>query len=300
VLTDTLVHSTLGAATTSTLGPVFSFPMQPYMGSLGPSAAYGNYGALPYPQQSATPPQLGGSAAPSLLQFGRPYGGTLPFVFPPASSFDAAYPGGASTPTLAPLAPAATSSAQQFNDLLMVKLGQDNFLFWRAQFIPLLRSQGLQGFIDGSYPCPPDRVPVQTEGGRMALVPNPEHYAWVKQDQAIMSAIVGSLTPSVSGLILFATTAFDAWTTLNTSFGSQSSARAMQLCNKLGLMKKHDLTAHAYFNQVKMAADTLASIGQPLRDSEFTGFVLSGLDCEYDGLIEAVEGRDTPITERDL
>jgi hypothetical protein len=47
VLTDALVHSTLGAATMSTLGPAFSFPMQPYMGSLGPSAAYGNYDALP-------------------------------------------------------------------------------------------------------------------------------------------------------------------------------------------------------------------------------------------------------------
>jgi hypothetical protein len=173
-------------------------------------------------------------------------------------------------------------------------------MFWRAQFIPLLRSQGLQGFIDGSYPCPPERVPVPTEGGRMALALNPEHHAWVKQDQAILSAIVGSLTPSVSRLVLFATTAFDAWTTLNTSFGSQSSARAMQLRNKLGQMKKHDLTAHAYFNQVKMAVDTLASIGQPLCDSEFTGFVLNGLDTEYDGLIEAVEGRDTPISERDL
>jgi hypothetical protein len=92
-----------------------------------------------------------------------------------------------------------------------VKLGQDNFLFWCAQFIPLLRSQGLQGFIDGSYPCALDRVPVQAEGGRMALAPNPEHYAWVKTDQAILSAIVGSLTPSVSGLVLFATTVFDAW-----------------------------------------------------------------------------------------
>jgi hypothetical protein len=74
----------------------------------------------------------------------------------------------------------------------------------------------------------------------------------------------------------------------------------MQLRHKLGQMKKCGLTAHAYFNQVKMAADTLASIGQPLRDSEFTGFVLNGLDIEYDGLIEAIEGHDTPITEHDL
>jgi hypothetical protein len=166
-------------ATTSTLGSAFSFPMHPYMGLLEPSAAYGTYGPSPYLQQSAPPPQFGGSVALSPLSFGGPYEGTvnLPSVLPPASSFDAAYPGGASTSTLAPPAPASTSSAHQFNHLLTVKLGQDNFLFWHAQFIPLLRSQGLQGFIDGSYPFPPKRVPLHTEGGRMALAPNPEHYA---------------------------------------------------------------------------------------------------------------------------
>jgi hypothetical protein len=55
-----------------------------------------------------------------------------------------------------------------------------------------------------------------------------------------------------------------------------------------------------FFNQVKTAADTLVSIGQPLRDEEFAGFILNGLDQEYDGLVEAVEGRETPISARDL
>jgi hypothetical protein len=144
-----------------------------------------------------------------------------------------------------------------------VKLGQDNFLFWRAQFIPLLHSHCLQGFADGSYPCPLAQIPVPTEGGRMALVLNLEHRAWVMQDQAILSAIIESLTPAVSGLVLFATTTFDAWTTLNTSFGSRSTARAMQFCDKLSQMKKCDLSAHVFFNQVKIAADTLAQLLSP-------------------------------------
>jgi hypothetical protein len=62
----------------------------------------------------------------------------------------------------------------------------------------------------------------------MALVPNPKHRAWVMQVQAILSAIVGSLTPSVSRLVLFATMAFDAWTTLRMSFGSHPP---LGLCN---------------------------------------------------------------------
>jgi hypothetical protein len=120
------------------------------------------------------------------------------------------------------------------------------------------------------------------------------------QDQAILSAIIESVTPAVSGPVLFATTAFDAWTTLNTSFGSRSTARAMQLRDKLSQMKKCDLSAHVFFNQVKTAADTLASIGQPLHNTEFTGFIRNGLDNEYDGLVAVVEGRETPISEHDL
>jgi hypothetical protein len=116
------------------------------------------------------------------LSYGSPYAG-----------------GGVPTSSFAP-PPAATSGPILFANLLTVKLSADNFLFWRAQIVPLLRSYDLMGYVDGSYPCPPDRVPVQTEGGRMALVPNPGHRAWNKHDQAILSAIIGSLTPSVSGL----------------------------------------------------------------------------------------------------
>jgi hypothetical protein len=134
----------------------------------------------------------------------------------------------------------------------------------------------------------------------MTLIQNPERRAWIKQDQAILSAIVGSLTLSVSGLVLFAKSAYDAWTTLTTSFGSQSTARSMQIRNKLGHMKKCDLSTQTFYNQVKTAADTLASIGQPLRDTEVASFVLNGLDQDYDGLTEAVEGRENPISAPDL
>jgi hypothetical protein len=102
VLTDALIHLTMGAATSSTLGPAFSYPMHPYMGSPGPSAAYGNYGLSSYLQQTAPLPQFGGSCGGNV---------NLPSAFPPASSYDVAFAGGASTSTLAPPALVHTSSA---------------------------------------------------------------------------------------------------------------------------------------------------------------------------------------------
>jgi hypothetical protein len=161
------------------------------------------------------------------------------------------FSGGASTSSLAPPArappPLSSYAAVQFTHLLPIKLSHDNYLFWKAQIIPLLRSHGLLCFVDGSYPCPPEHVPIATEGG-MVLMQNPEHGAWIQQDQAILSAIVSSLTPSVFGMVLFAASAHEAWSILTTSFSAQSTSRSMQIHNKLGQMKKRDMSAHAFYN----------------------------------------------------
>jgi hypothetical protein len=42
-----------------------------------------------------------------------------------------------------------------FGNLITIKLSLDNYIFWRAQVLPLLGSHYLLGYIDGSFPCPP-------------------------------------------------------------------------------------------------------------------------------------------------
>jgi hypothetical protein len=69
----------------------------------------------------------------------------------------------------------------------------------------------------------------------------------------------------------------------------------MAIRTKLGETKKLDLSISAYFNKVKHLVDTLASISEPLCDVEFTGFILSGLDGEYDSLVEVNKERTAPI-----
>jgi hypothetical protein len=44
----------------------------------------------------------------------------------------------------------------------------------------------------------------------------------------------------------------------------------------------------------------LSFIEQSLSDSEFTDFILNGLDKEYESLIKKVTGRKVPITPQDL
>jgi hypothetical protein len=60
------------------------------------------------------------------------------------------------------------------------------------------------------------------------------------------------------------------------------------------------MSAKDYYNKVRGLADTLASIGQPLSDSEFNSYIVNGLDEEYDGLVEVMEDRTTPMPAHTL
>ena len=57
-----------------------------------------------------------------------------------------------------------------------------------------------------------------------------------------MSVLQFSLTDGVAGLVLFAASALDAWTTLDNSFASQSIARSMAIRRQLGEVRKLDKT----------------------------------------------------------
>ncbi|KAK1696073.1 hypothetical protein QYE76_012770 [Lolium multiflorum] len=72
---------------------------------------------------------------------------------------------------------------------------------------------------------------------------NPEHRVWEQQDQAILSAIQGSLSEGVAGLCLFAATSLDTWTTLEQAFSQVSTSRSMAIRSKLEEIKKLDSSA---------------------------------------------------------
>jgi hypothetical protein len=125
----------------------------------------------------------------------------------------------------------------------------------------------IYGFVDDCLPCPLEVIlnpELLTKATAPPTVTYPEFLAWHQQDQAILSAIVSSLTKSVIGMVMLVSTSREAWETLEASFASQSTARVMQIRGALGKVKKLDSTTTDYFNKVKSMADILSSIGQPL------------------------------------
>ncbi|XP_071681187.1 uncharacterized protein [Lolium perenne] len=281
---------------TTAVGSMYSAPPPP------PSTATATLlAALPAATTASLDVTAAGSPAPALSVVPTVSGDTAasvtPVVQPPPPTPVALAPA-ATAPALpaVPSSDAVVAAAPfHFANQITIHLTPDNYLFWRAKVLPLLRSHELLGYVDGSLPCPP-QVIMTMQGPAI----NPEHRVWVQQDQAILSAIQGSLGEGVAGLVLFAATSMDAWTTLEHAFATVSTSRTMALRRQLGEIKKLDSSASTYFNKIKVVADTLASLGQPLRDEEFAGFVLQGLDSDYDNLAEAVNGAKTPMPPHKL
>ncbi|KAK1680235.1 hypothetical protein QYE76_041083 [Lolium multiflorum] len=253
---------------------------------LPPTSGYDGSSLVPHGAPAST---LGAGFAGQPLFYGMPpvaYGAHSP---PPAVTVP---------PSAAPAMPSVPRDVGSVRDpppihlahLVTVKLNPDNYLLWRAQVLPLLRSYYLDGYFDGSLPCPPAVVQLTTADGHPLPVANPAYRQWTAQDQAILRAIQSSLMPSVAGMVLFATSSYDAWRTLESSFSSQTMARSNAIRNKLADLHKLDKTVTVYYNQAKELADTLSSIGQPLRDSEFVGYLLKGLGQEFDSLVETLKG----------
>ena len=297
---------------TRSIGSVFSTPPAPSLGrdlvvhTAAPPSAADSAGVVPplLPQADHTAPLAGLAAS-------APAAGLAASA--PAASFAAPAlaavpppPASASMPPAASMvfAPQAASSMGlsspppfHFGHLITIKLSADNYIFWRAQVLPLLGSHYLLGYVDGSLPCPPALV-----DSVHGPVYNPAHRVWTGQDQANLSSIQGSLSPAVAGLVVFAKTSHEAWTILERTFEAQSQARVSALRRQLGECQKLDSTATEFYNKVKGLADTLASIGQPLTDSEFNSFIVNGLDEEYDALVEIINerGNSTPMPAHEV
>ena len=132
------------------------------------------------------------------------------------------------------------SSPIHFGRLITIKLTSENYLFWRTQVLPLLRSNLLMGYVDGTHPCPTTTILVTPIVGAPTEIANPKHGVWIQPDQAIPFAVVSSMTVEVIGMVLFASTSREAWTTLESCFASQSTARSMQIRTQLGALRKRD------------------------------------------------------------
>ena len=174
-----------------------------------------------------------------------------------------------------------------------LKLTSTNYVSWKLQFQTLFIGYDLLGFIDGSHPCPTTILLGTT-------TPNPAHTLWIRQDQLLLNAILGSLSPTIIPFIARAKTAREAWTILANTYAKPSRGRIKQVKNQLKQITKGSMGVSEFLQTIKARADELAILGTAVDDEDLLEKILEGLGEDYKELVRAVQARDTPISFDEL
>jgi hypothetical protein len=117
-----------------------------------------------------------GYSAPALASQ-SPYS-MMPYGYPPYSGGYPPMPAGLGYPPPAPSSLSAASSIINITSSITIRLTSENYLFWKAQVGPLLRSNLLMGYVDGSLVCPPAHTIID-HGGVAVPQPNPAYQHWI-------------------------------------------------------------------------------------------------------------------------
>nr|TKR98393.1 hypothetical protein D5086_0000203370 [Populus alba] len=161
--------------------------------------------------------------------------------------------------------------------MLTIKLTSSNYLLWRNQFVPLLTSQELFGFLDGTIIAP--SLMVTDSNG--VTNPNPSYSSWLHTDQMLLSLLYYSLTEESMSEVLGLQHSYEAWQVLEASFSNRSKTRELQLKDELQLMQRGSRSIAEFSRLFKGLCDQLAAIGRPIDDTDKVHWYLRALGPDY-------------------
>ncbi|OVA03257.1 hypothetical protein BVC80_8621g8 [Macleaya cordata] len=186
----------------------------------------------------------------------------------------------------------AILQATHVNNFVSVKLDPSNYLLWRTQFQPLLRCYRLQGFVDGTNPCPPRLL----DDGKL----NPAYELWIEQDSIILGWIFSTLSDPVLAQLVDIESSRDAWEAITNLFASKTEARQMQLQKELQNLRKGDSSMQDYLLRAKGLSDQLAACGNRLSISNLKQLILQGLESSYDSIVTSLQTTMTLMSFEDF
>ncbi|GAV89196.1 UBN2_3 domain-containing protein [Cephalotus follicularis] len=165
-----------------------------------------------------------------------------------------------------------------------IKLAQHNFTVWRKQVHTTLIGYDCLGFFNGSTQTPSITLPNKS--------PDPAYSVWHRQDQILLSALLGSCTDGIKPFISNASTSKEAWDNLMTIFANKSRSRIMSL--------KESLTIAAFLQDMQAIENELALANNLVFNEDLVINVLTNLNLEFTELVTAVRVRDSTISLPEL
>ncbi|XP_019155245.1 PREDICTED: uncharacterized protein LOC109152125 [Ipomoea nil] len=177
-----------------------------------------------------------------------------------------------------------------------IKLTPTNFPIWRRQVHSTLIGLNLHGYVDGSVQEPPKF------SGSAPTATNPDYLHWARQDQVIVSPLLESCSDSIRPLVSSASTTYDAWQCLATTYASASQSRARILSLKIELTQnpRGTRSISVFLNDMRSIADALALAQSLVSDEDLVMYILTQLGDEYHSIFSAVCVRQKPISLAEL
>ncbi|KAD6454563.1 hypothetical protein E3N88_09269 [Mikania micrantha] len=172
-----------------------------------------------------------------------------------------------------------------------IQLTTDNFTSWRKQVLATLTGLELEQFVDGRTEPPP-----QTLDGKL----NPAHRLWVRQDQILLGALLGSCSPTILAIVSSAETSRELFKRLTDTYAGVSRSRIISLRAKLATTTKGNKPVADYLREMKSIADELALAQKPVDEDDLVIHIITHLGDDYKQVTTAVKMRDTPVTFSDL
>ncbi|CAL1361358.1 unnamed protein product [Linum trigynum] len=178
---------------------------------------------------------------------------------------------------------------------LPLKFTPSNFASWRSQLETLLMGLDLIGYLDGTTTAPPQSITIDE-----ASMANPAYRNWFRQDKLILHAMRCSIDESIYSFVSAASTAREAWLTLEKLYASSAQSRVIHLKGKLAKSIKGDRDILTFINDLKSTAAELALIGEPVKDIDLIVHCLRGLSEDYQAFAAAVRSRGPGLSLEDL
>ncbi|KAL3648881.1 hypothetical protein CASFOL_005284 [Castilleja foliolosa] len=171
----------------------------------------------------------------------------------------------------------ASLSLQAMTSLVTIKLTSTNYLVWHGQVYPLLYTQKILPYVDGSLPAPSRTLSSSDD----AAAVNPTYVDWLSKDQIVRVFLSSTLTEEAMAVIIGCRSSADVWSTLATTFNQQSKARELRLKDELQFIKKGSKSVSEYGNIFRGLCDQLLSLGCVIDNTDKSHWFLRGLGSEF-------------------
>lgn len=110
-------------------------------------------------------------------------------------------------------------------NLVSVRLDSTNYVLWRFQISPLLKSHKLFKYVDGMIKAPKATLNVERQPEQI----NPEYEQWHERDQALTTLINATLTQTTLSYVIGCQTSKEVWDTLEKHFSSSNRSSIVSL-----------------------------------------------------------------------